>query len=133
MAQYSNFQNFTWDQLEAAKKTRENLSRSLQALKNMLNIDFSSMDFSKNIESLISVAGKKTYDKLIECLCDNLNTLKLLSEVFKLVNKNSDVNGPMTFSHSGLDEHNDIKDLLVIIYFFDINLLKLDLFNPQMC
>jgi hypothetical protein len=30
MAQYGNFQNFTWDQLEAAKNTRENLRRKIE-------------------------------------------------------------------------------------------------------
>jgi hypothetical protein len=30
MAQYGNFQNFTWEQLEAAKNTRHTLIKKLQ-------------------------------------------------------------------------------------------------------
>jgi hypothetical protein len=40
MAQYGSFQNFTWDQLEAAKKSRINLGRSLSHLSNYFSINF---------------------------------------------------------------------------------------------
>ena len=67
MAQYSNFQNFTWDQLEAAKNTRHSLIKKLQWKKIMKEKkDFESDPF---------------FQQAMEAICDNMNTPKLLAAV----------------------------------------------------
>ena len=72
MAQYGNFQNFTWEQLEAAKRARENLIKMTQTTK---------------IESPKDILINNLFDqKIKDILSDNLNTPKLLSEIYSQLN-----------------------------------------------
>lgn len=67
MAQYSNFQNFTWDQLEAAKNSRKSLIKKLI---------WKYVSVEKN-----QIENYEVYKKLEEVLWDNLNTPKLFAEM----------------------------------------------------
>ncbi len=67
MAQYGNFQNFTWDALEAAKNTRQSLAKKLQGKKIVKD--------KKDFES------DPLYVQIMEAICDNMNTPKLLATV----------------------------------------------------
>ena len=67
MAQYGNFQNFTWDQLEAAKNTRHSLIKKLQ--------------WKKNIKERKEFENDPFYIQVMEAICDNMNTPKLLAAV----------------------------------------------------
>ena len=67
MAQYGNFQNFTWDQLEAAKNTRHTLIKKLQWKRIMKD--------KKDFES------DPIFQQAIEALCDDMNTPKLLAVI----------------------------------------------------
>ena len=73
MAQIGNFQNFTWDQLEAAKNSRKALIKKIQQLPtdNIRNIQFD--------------------EKVFEILADNLNTPKLLAEIHEALNNNENI------------------------------------------
>ena len=73
MAQIGNFQNFTWDQLEAAKNSRKALIKKIQQLPtdNIRNIQFD--------------------EKVFEILADNLNTPKLLAEIHEALNHNENI------------------------------------------
>lgn len=67
MAQYGNFQNFTWDQLEAAKNTRHTLIKKLQWKRIMKDKE----DFESDM----------FFQQIMEAICDNMNTPKLLAVV----------------------------------------------------
>lgn len=67
MAQYGSFQNFTWDQLEAAKNTRHSLIKKLQ--------------WKKNIKERKAFENDPFYVQVMEAICDNMNTPKLLAAV----------------------------------------------------
>ncbi len=73
MAQYGNFQNFTWDALEAAKNSRLSLIK-------MTQWDERPQE-GKNI-LINNLFGKK----IIEILSDNINTPKLLAEIYNQLN-----------------------------------------------
>ncbi len=99
MAQYSNFQNFTWDWLEAVKNSRKSLMKKLA---------WKYVSVQKN-----QIENYEIYNKLIESICDNLNTPKLFAEI-----------------------NNGLKDNVEWIYstisYFEDNLLKLWLFEPEL-
>ena len=67
MAQYGNFQNFTWDQLEAAKNTRHSLIKKLQ--------------WKKTIKDKKDFESDLIFQEVMEAICDNMNTPKLLATV----------------------------------------------------
>lgn len=67
MAQYGNFQNFTRDALEAAKNSRHALIKKLQGKK----IVKDKKDFEND----------PLYTQVMEAICDNMNTPKLLATV----------------------------------------------------
>jgi cysteinyl-tRNA synthetase len=68
MAQFGNFQNFTWEQLDVAKNSRKALMKKAQQLpkENIHNMEFDA--------------------KVIEALSDNLNTPKLFAEIHDALN-----------------------------------------------
>lgn len=72
MAQYGSFQNFTRDQLEAAKNSRHALIKKLQGKK----IVKEKKDFETD----------PIYIQVIESIADNMNTPKLLATVQSAVN-----------------------------------------------
>lgn len=67
MAQYGNFQNFTWDQLEAAKNARHSLIKKLQ--------------WKRIIKEKKDFEADSIYIKVMEAIADNMNTPKLLAAV----------------------------------------------------
>ena len=73
MAQYGNFQNFTWDQLEAAKNSRKSLIKMTQR----------SEDWMTDKKNLIN---DLFYQEVMEILCDNFNTPKLLAKIYNDLN-----------------------------------------------
>ena len=77
MAQFGNFQNFTWDQLEVAKNSRKALMKKVQQLEKS---DIHSMEFDQ---------------KIIEILSDNLNTPKLFAEIHDALNSGQNIYGSL--------------------------------------
>jgi cysteinyl-tRNA synthetase len=69
MAQFGNFQNFTWEQLEVAKNSRKSLMKKIQQLEKE---NIHCIQFDENV---------------LEILADNLNTPKLLAEIHEWINK----------------------------------------------
>ncbi len=67
MAQYGNFQNFTRDALEAAKNTRNSLIKKLQ--------------WKKLVKDKKDFENDPIYIEVMETICDNMNTPKLLATV----------------------------------------------------
>lgn len=67
MAQYGSFQNFTWDQLEAAKNARKSLIKKFA---------WKYIDVEKN-----QIENYEFYKRIEEAICDNINTPKLLAEI----------------------------------------------------
>ncbi len=65
MAQYGNFQNFTRDQLEAAKNTRHSLIRKLQ--------------WKRIVKDTKDFESDPFFQQIIEAICDDMNTPKLLA------------------------------------------------------
>lgn len=76
MAQYSNFQNFTWDALNVAKNSRKSLMKKLAG--NYVSVE-------KN-----QIENYEIYKKFISAIADNLNTPKLLAEINTGLNNNSE-------------------------------------------
>ena len=78
MAQYGNFQNFTWEQLEAAKNTRHTLIKKLQ--------------WKKTIKNKQDIESDSFFQQIIEAIYDNMNTPKLLATIqwaLSTVNENT--------------------------------------------
>jgi len=67
MAQYGNFQNFTWEILEQAKNGRQALIKKLQ--------------WKKMVKDKKEFENDPIFQEAIEAICDDLNTPKLLSAV----------------------------------------------------
>jgi len=70
MAQYGSFQNFTRDQLEAAKNARKSLIKKIQS---------TTQEDNKEINEAFK-------QKIEEVLCDNLNTPQILAEIHTQLN-----------------------------------------------
>ncbi len=138
MAQYGNFQNFTWEQLEVAKKSRKNLGGSFRTLKKNLGISFESN--IQNIEQFITTDyARNLYAWLIESLANNMDTTKLLSKLFEFSNnysnvleKNATEDHSVSLTHHwGNNDKQVIRESLEIIKYFDENVLKLNLFDDE--
>ena len=138
MAQYGNFQNFTWEALKAAKKSRKNLGGSFRTLKNNLDISFESN--IQDIEQFLEEDDAKSfYASLMDSIANNMDTPNLLSKLFAFSNKYSNVSEEnatedqhMSFTHySGDKDKKIIKESLQVIRYFDDNLLKLGLFEEE--
>lgn len=133
MAQYGSFQNFTWEALEVAKKSRTNLYRSLNHLVNYFWLTFDDV-------SIEAIKKNDFYNELMECVYDNIDTPKLLAKVFEfrnecssiddLINKNMEkyIDSP-SLINIDKNKENIIKENLYIVYYFDKNFLKLWLFD----
>ncbi|HOG15635.1 MAG TPA: cysteine--tRNA ligase, partial [Candidatus Absconditabacterales bacterium] len=72
MAQYSNFQNFTWEQLDVAKNTRQALIRKLQGREELKD--------RKEFEN------DPFFKEAMEAVSDNINTPKLLAIIQSSLN-----------------------------------------------
>lgn len=79
MAQYGNFQNFTWDALEQAKNSRKSLVKMTQ--------------WNKEDSPKDDVINQEFDQKVKEILSDNINTPKLLVEIFNELN----IHGPSIY------------------------------------
>lgn len=100
-AHYRNFQDFSWSALEAAKTARFWLKKRIHELRNQFDI----YDFS----------DQKTwtdFEKLAKIILDDLNTPKLLSEIFKLI-------------------QNPTRQTLIDLYFLEQKILRLWIFDPE--
>jgi cysteinyl-tRNA synthetase len=98
MAQYGSFQNFTWEQLEAAKATRYALTKKLQGKK----VTKDKKEFEND----------PLYIQVIEAICDNINTPKLLAAVQWAVSS-------------------EMENAYAIVTWLEDNFLKLWLFEPM--
>ncbi len=76
MAQYGNFQNFTWDWLETAKNSRKSLIKKLA---------WKYVSVEKN-----QIENYEFYKKIKESICDNINTPKLFAEINSWLKENVD-------------------------------------------
>ena len=109
MAQYGSFQNFTWDQLEAAKNARENLIKKTQVWK--YHIENAQIDESfEELWKELTGEAKQRYTQIEETICDNINTPKLLAVL-----------------NGWLGNINEEK--MFIFYRLEKNLLKIGLFD----
>ena len=72
MAQYWNFQNFTWDQLQVAKNTRHTLIKKLQ--------------WKEQIKPKEEFENDLLFHQLMEAISDNINTPKLLAAIQSSLN-----------------------------------------------
>lgn len=84
MAQYGNFQNFTWDILDQAKNSRENLKRKIAREKLDKWYVFDEKILSLSIDELLNLDYADSDSKhflvsILDSLCDNMNTPSLLS------------------------------------------------------
>jgi len=78
MAQYSNFQNFTWEQLDAAQSTRNWLIKKLQ--------------WKKIIQEKKEFENDPAFQQMMEAISDNINTPKLLATIqSSLTNPNENI------------------------------------------
>lgn len=110
MAQYSNFQNFTFDALEQAKATRANLQKKIGRLLTPPLPSASPLSGGQTSQTLAELAEKfpqaeKLIDAIDEAMKDNLNTPKLLSVV------NNALNAPSV-------------EELEVLYWLETNILK---------
>lgn len=72
MAQYSNFQNFTWEQLDVAKNTRQALIRKLQ--------------WREELKDRKEFENDPFFKEAMEAVSDNINTPKLLAIIQSSLN-----------------------------------------------
>jgi len=111
-AQYRSFQNFTRENLEAAKNTREKLIRKISSFKsiNEINTVDEIYDISVNmlIKKLINQKSKIFLNNTLNALLDDLNTPNMLAEINKWL-------------------HNIDDEIFYIILWLDKNLLKIGL------
>jgi cysteinyl-tRNA synthetase len=98
MAQFGNFQNFTWDQLDVAKNSRKALMKKIQQLEKstVRNIQFD--------------------EKILEILSDNLNTPKLFAEIHDALNSGENIYASLadldrSFLKLGLFETEEVLDI----------------------
>ena len=72
MAQYSNFQNFTWEQLDVAKNTRQALIKKLQ--------------WKEELKDRKEFENDPFFKEAMEAVSDNINTPKLLAIIQSSLN-----------------------------------------------
>lgn len=72
MAQYSNFQNFTWEQLDVAKNTRQALIKKLQ--------------WKEELKDRKEFENDPFFKEAMEAISDNINTPKLLAIIQSSLN-----------------------------------------------
>ena len=72
MAQYSNFQNFTWEQLDVAKNTRQALIKKLQ--------------WREELKDRKEFENDPFFKEAMEAISDNINTPKLLAIIQSSLN-----------------------------------------------
>ncbi len=110
MAQYWNFQNFTWDILEQSKNSRKNLIKKLSkfSINNSLDDIQSFIQIETQLKTEI---WKKFRIEIIEAICDDINTPQVISIINSyIVEPNEEVIGTIHWL-----ERNFLK-----VWFFDI-------------
>jgi len=120
MAQYGNFQNFTWDQLEAAKNSRKSLIKKMQKLfdthTKVLVVDNDS-SYQKLQNEITSKYVWDALEDMLAAIMDDINTpqlLAILNQSLTAVDKMEEI---------------DTKDLFIALYRLDSAFLKLGLFD----
>jgi cysteinyl-tRNA synthetase len=117
MAQYSNFQNFTWEALTQAKKTRENLQKKIGKVRNTSLMVQEVPNILAALAEKIPLSpfhkeggAEQLIDQIDEAMKDNLNTPKLLSVV------NNALSSPSV-------------EELEVLYWLEEKILKVGLFD----
>jgi cysteinyl-tRNA synthetase len=118
MAQYSNPQNFTWEALTQAKKTRENLKKKVKKCWRAYSEQAGTFlaTIQKELPTTLpELADKvptaeKLVDQIDEAMKDNLNTPKLLSVLSNALNAPS-------------------EGELAVLYWLEKRILKVGLFD----
>lgn len=111
MAQYGNFQNFTWDILEQAKNTRKNIIKKLSKLAPS-NIFESMQSFKQIKDQLNTEIWKKFRTAIMEAICDDINTPQVISTI-----------------NSYIGEANE--EIVAMLYRLENNFLKAWLFDSM--
>ena len=121
MAQYGSFQNFTWDQLEAAKNARKALIKKIQKLFDTHSKVIVDSDMLTPYETFKDQISSKyvgdALEDVIAALMDDLNTpqlIALLNQSLNALNKVEEV---------------DRKELFIALYWLEKKLLKIWLFD----
>ena len=113
MAQYGNFQNFTWDQLKAAKQSRGNLKKEIYKISQELkftNFDIWKINSYIDIKEMVSTnQATSLLNNVIYAIENNMNTPTVLSEINLWLDSN--------------------EETLKILYRLDKVFLKIDLFD----
>lgn len=124
ISHYRSFLDFSWESLQAAKNTRANLIKKLTNEFAKIESEIWELiwvfDNIKNYEDfdnkfLTTTFGQETLNTLIESLFDDFNTPQLLADINK--------------AFWQITANNQLKDLLLIIFYLDEKLLKLDLYK----
>jgi cysteinyl-tRNA synthetase len=117
MAQYGSFQNFTWDQLEAAKNARKALIKKIQKLFDTHSKVIVDSDMLTPYETFKDQISSKyvgdALEDVIAALMDDLNTpqlIALLNQSLNALNKVEEV---------------DRKELFIALYWLEKKLLKI--------
>lgn len=120
MAQYGNFQNFTWDQLEAAKNSRKSLIKKMQKLfdshTKVLVID-NDGSYEKIQHEITSKYVWDALEDMLAAIMDDINTpqlLAILNQSLTAVDKMEEV---------------DTKELFIALHRLDRVFLKMGLFD----
>lgn len=121
MAQYGNFQNFTWDSLNQAKNARENLIKKMQRLfdtHNKILVDIDHMtSYEKLKDKIFSKYVGDALEDMMAALMDDLNTPQLIA----ILNQSLNASDKM--------EEVEKKEFFVALYRLEKNILKIWLFD----
>ncbi|MBP6085992.1 hypothetical protein KA478_02170 [Patescibacteria group bacterium] len=79
---YNNFQDFTWEALEAAKTTRHNIIKKIAAYSGDRIVDFYDVK-KEDVNDIL-------YNQLILPILDDLDTPKLLAHIQKALGNSND-------------------------------------------
>lgn len=121
---YRNFLDFTWDNIQTAKNSRQNIIKKLSKLfeKYESQVWEPNYDNIKDYDQFDNVVLKsqkwsELFNNIIDSLCDDFNTADILSHIHKWFIE--------------LEDEIELIDLLNIILYLDNKLLKLDLYKDM--
>lgn len=121
MAQYWSFQNFTWESLDVAKHTRQNLIKKMQKLFNphvKILVDKNILvSYETFVQSITSKYVGDVLEEMMAALMDDFNTPQLFAAINKSIAACDKV------------EEVDMKDFFVSLYWLEKTFLKIWLFD----
>ena len=117
LAHYRSIQDFSWEDLQAAEKSYNKLSKKLKVESWKYWIDELTIEDIKKIYE-----NKEIWWELIDYLLDDLDTVKVIAQINKYLNETKWKNQM---------KPNEIKKLLSLIKYLDDNVLKLNLFKEE--